>query len=422
MGENILHIYKPYIEDRNGKTRLNAKILWQGKEQILWLEVEKEWGKYFVDELSDPFILAVLKKAMKYNANIEYEQPMSEDLKYSLQTYLIPVYSQNLKIFNQIQLIGDITDKTIPTEGHVATGFSAGVDSFYTVLKHLNTPYKKHNLTHLLLAVNGAANTGYSEKADKEWFEGCYNRFKPLAEEMGLKLIAVNSNVDLFYAGDMTLGGDVIVTSSFIHALRKLYSTYYWASADPANILKFDSFDAGGMEPLSTKYVSVNGLQYYHSGSETNRIGKVNFIGDFPIVQKGLTVCGNIHNCGRCNKCLRTMSELYAVGKLEKFKESFPVDDYIKNFSSRLAEELTIDYEQFIVDILAKFKENNVDVPMSVYLKKWFFYKPLYFIKSKLRKNKYLLKIYYEHRLYEKIFGLKIDEELVKARLEGKEK
>ena len=74
------------------------------------------------------------------------------------------------------------------------------------------------------------------------------------------------------------------------------------------------------------------------------------------------------------------------------------------------------------MDILAKFKENNVDVPMSVYLKKWVFYKPLYFIKSKLRKNKYLLKIYYEHRLYEKIFGLKIDEELVKARLEGKEK
>ena len=308
--KNILYIEKPFLVKKGEIYRLCAKIKINDKEDMLYFEVEEKWGKYLVTEYSDPFILAVLERAMKNKWNIKFEQPMSEDLYYGLTTYTIPIYAKNIKIFNEINLIGDTTNFLVNSENAVGTGFSAGVDSFYTVLKHLsNEVPSSKKLTHLVLTLNGAASTGKTKELDEFWFENSIKRLKPYAKEMNLELIGIKGNIDLFYKDDKCFRGDTIVTGSFIHALRKLFSTYYWASTYPAEIFGFpDLEDAGFWENIAVSYVSVEGLRFYHSGSETTRIGKVKYISSNSIAQKGLIVCGraDAKNCGRCEKCLRT--------------------------------------------------------------------------------------------------------------------
>lgn len=198
------------------------------------------------------------------------------------------------------------------------------------------------------VAVNGAAATGNTEKIDQEWYENTLNKLKPYAKALNLQLVGISGNIDLLYINDRCLNGDTVVTSSFVYALQKLFGIYYWGSTYPTEIFAFCEEDGGFFENVSVQYVTTRAIRFYHSGSEINRVGKVRYIADNAIVQKGLTVCGDASgkNCGRpqCPKCMRTMAELKAVGKLQYFSKAFPVEDYEKHFASRLAMEMTMTY------------------------------------------------------------------------------
>ena len=77
-----------------GTVRLCAEVdIPEEGQLILFFETEEKWGRYFVTELSDAFVLAVLKRAMKRKWDISFETPMSEGLCYQLTTYGIPILS-----------------------------------------------------------------------------------------------------------------------------------------------------------------------------------------------------------------------------------------------------------------------------------------------------------------------------------------
>ena len=417
-----------HIRDDGGKyVRLAVDIKWIDEagemNDNLYYEVEEKYGKFFVTELCDDFVLSLIEIAMEKGYSIHHKAPISEDLKYQLERYFIPILSKKFSMLNNIELIGPVSNIQLPTEGAIGTGFSGGVDSFYTVLSHNNTIYKNKNVSYLVLAVNGAAKTGFDESIDEEWFKRELNRFEPIAEELKMKLVGIRSNVAKLNEGKTYVkGGDAIVTLAFIHALRKLFGTYLWAAAWPIEVLRFDPNDGGSLEPFSVPMLSVSGLRVYLAGCETDRIGKEKYIADNTIVQNNLTVCGDVYNCGRCFKCLRTMSELYSIGKLDKFRNTFPVDDYMTHLSSRLAEEFAIDHHEFINAIKTESNINGIKIPLIVPVKKWLFYKPLHFLRKKLRNNKTLIKMFYKYGFDEKLNGKKQDERIVKLRIEGKGK
>lgn len=418
-----MHLGIPYIKEMdNGKARLCSALSINGRKQIMYFEVDSRWKKYLVTENSDAFVLAILEKAMKNSFDISFEQPLSEELYYGLVTYTIPVYAKNFEMFHKIKLTGEITKQNPESEGKAGTGFSAGVDSFYTVLKHIgNKKTPSYNVTHLLLAVNGAAATGVSEEMDREWLEASQKKFKVYADRIGLELICAGGNIDLLYSGDACLNGDAITTASFVYALQKLFGIYYWASAYPASIFSFHQSDGGFCENVSVPYISTKRLKFYHSGSEVNRIGKVKYIADNRIVQKGLTVCGEMDacNCGCCFKCLRTMSELYAIKKLDLFKESFPVDNYKKHFVSKFAQELAVDHPPFTTDILNEMKKNGTRIPFTVYPLAFLVYKPLYMFRGKLKHVVWLRRLFYKFNLDEKILGRKQSSKERERKLNG---
>lgn len=432
---NYIKIGKPRIVNDNCSTkqkreevsRLEADSEWCFEGEIIkktiFYEVDTKYGKYLSDERSDAFILALVELGMQKKADIYYDAPMSEDLKYQLENHLIPVYAKNITGMYRIQLYGSFTDEPIETEGVAGTGFSAGVDSFYSVLKHKDSEYKSRRVTHLVLAVNGAANTGYTEEIDREWYDDEMKRFKPLAEEMGLELIGIYSNVSLISKYKTKLrGGGGIVTSSFVHALRKLFGTYYWASGYSANEFKFDDIDSCYMEMFYIPLMSTCGLRFYVSGLEVNRPQKVAYIADFPVVQKGLTVCGGIKNCGICPKCTRTMAELYSLGKLEKFGSVFPVKEYMNNYPRKMARELAQDHPPFTTDIIDSMKKNGKRIPVSSYVLSVLYYKPFFFLKKHLRNNHFFMNLYYNNGWKERLGEGKVDERRARARFEGIDK
>lgn len=425
--DNYIKIEVPYISESQEYMRLSAETVWCFDGQVinktLFFEVEKKWGAYLTCDRSDAFVLALLELAMEKKCDIEYQAPLSETLKYQLEQYLITVCSRKFKALSPIKLIGETTDEVPKSLGVAGTGFSGGVDSFYSILSHLDIEYSSKRVTHVLLAVNGAALTGMSDALNQEWFEELKCKLEPITKELGVEFICVNSNISLLIQYKKILkGGDVIITSSFVHALRKLYGTYYWASGYEADILEFSDDDGCLMEPFAVPLMSVEGLRFYHSGCEVNRVEKVSYIADNPIVQKSLTVCGEPENCGYCVKCLRTMTELYSLNKLENFDTAFNVREYKKHLSSKIARELAMDHPPFTTDILTSLKRNNIYIPIATYFKKIFIFTPYYFFKKKFRNNKALMKLWYEKGWSERLGEGKRRDTLARVRMEGKGK
>jgi hypothetical protein len=67
-----------------------------------------------------------------------------------------------------------------------------------------------------------------------------------------------------------------------------------------------------------------------HAGLHHTRLDRVRWVSQWPVALSSLRVCGHnpAHglNCGVCEKCLRTMTQLVALGKLGE-TDAFPVKD-----------------------------------------------------------------------------------------------
>jgi hypothetical protein len=85
--------------------------------------------------------------------------------------------------------------------------------------------------------------------------------------------------------------------------------------------------------PLLDPYYSSSDLQIKHDGVALSRFEKTRIIADWELTASHLRVCNNMNhlesgtlNCGRCEKCVRTMLAFLALGIL-KSSTLFPVRD-----------------------------------------------------------------------------------------------
>ena len=87
--------------------------------------------------------------------------------------------------------------------------------------------------------------------------------------------------------------------------------------------------DLGASHPLIDPYYSGAGLQIRHEDLTKSRLDKVRIVANWHEGLQNMRVCGPNwpgENCGRCEKCIRTMLELLALGVLDK-TEAFPLND-----------------------------------------------------------------------------------------------
>ena len=411
---NIITIGTPYIAHIDEKVRLCSKVKKPSGEIELYYEFPAEYEKYLCTERSDSFVLGILEYAMYMGFDIKCEAPMSEALHYQLCNYGMNIISGNFDRIKRITIDSPYTNEEIKSENAVGTGFSAGVDSFYTVLKHLQPNESAFKLTHLLIANIGAFTYASTEKTEKLFYQQVEN-LMPAEKELGLPLIAINTNYNDFYLDanvtieyqDYIMAGTPLKIASCVFALQKLFSVYYIASGVQLNLFAFLKNDPNFALLYYTKLLSVPNLIFYGSGTEVNRIQKVEYISKNRIVQKYLSVDAG-KNCSHCNKCLRTMFELYSLNKLKEFDSIFDVDDFNKHLSSRIGEYMAIKSERFdgfLQETLQMCKENKVRIPITAYVKSYLFYKPFNFIKCKLRKSRVVRKLYYKFDLDVKFHG-----------------
>ena len=330
----MIRIHPGCVSDSEEFSTLSTDIEIDGEKTNVYLSVQPEYGKFFAPERADYALIGLLAYAMRHGHDIICEVPVTEELLYNIREMLIPTLVRSDSRGYHTKIQADIAPplKKLPFAvgklGAVGTGVSFGVDSAYTILKHFNSVYPNQNLTHLCIFQNGSAVT-----ADPLINEKIFEHAEAVAKEFNLPILKVESNVKTFVKQKHVASHtykDVLI----MYAMQKLWRVYYYSGAYPFSdfSLKDNLYTATGhFDPFLLDCFSTSNLRIVPAGSEGDRDDKIDFIIDNPIVQKYLHVCVlKPFNCGKCFKCYRMLLALDAAGKLDEFRESFDIDDYLK--------------------------------------------------------------------------------------------
>lgn len=326
MSKTII-INQPYIDTPSPSVvRLCSNIEYEGTSHNIWYETDAQWTEYLCTERADAFLVNLLLFAMERGANIICKCDISERLYYQFTEYLIPCISSHISKYQSIAIEGNLSSEKLPSANAFGTGVSGGVDSLYTVLKHLKRN-DGHSLTHLLFC-NAGTNGDFGGEDARETYRLRYAFLKGFADECNLSVVPVDTNINEFL-NQVQEATHTFRTLSTSLVFQKLFSVYWYGSGYPFDKFRFSAGDTAGYDLLTMQCISTENLTFYSSGGETTRLGKLKFISDNELAQKYLNVCiaGGIPNCGHCEKCRRTIMGLFAINKLDNFARCFDLKD-----------------------------------------------------------------------------------------------
>ncbi len=328
----MITIGKPYTKEMpDGTIRLCSIVNYDGNDNEIWYGVDEEYGSFLCYERADAFLMAFLPYAMAFKQNIRIDGSISEKLYYQLKNNYMPALSKYTNYYKKIKISCKKLDSTNYCTGDgVGTGFSAGVDSFYTVLKHMGSQESSFNITHLTFFKVGATGSFGGDKAD-DTYHYRINQFRSFADSVGLPFLTVDSNI----SEHARMSFNYIHTfrsMSAVLALQKLFRIYYYSSGTTIDRFSLNVVDAANYDLLNVDCFTVEGLTVYSTGMAENRLEKQAFIKDYPVTYNYLNVCNTeAYNCCKCEKCIRTMAGFDCLGALKRYKKTFDVDYYYKN-------------------------------------------------------------------------------------------
>ncbi|OQB90616.1 MAG: hypothetical protein BWX84_01803 [Verrucomicrobia bacterium ADurb.Bin118] len=262
-------------------------------------------------------VLLALLPAMRQNRRLELDQPVSDSFIKNLDA-LSKIFSSWYREYHPARIHSPNTyAATTAGVGRVGCFFTGGVDSFYTFLKH------QREITDLIYV------HGFDVDLD-DWprRQAISAMGQSIATQTGIRFIEVETDSRKlfrafghwgFHGHGFALG---TVGRLLVGVLDKIYIPSSFAQAD---------LMPWGSHPATDPLFSDEALQFVHDGCEATRVRKIQAISSHPVARAHLRVCWErvegAYNCGRCEKCLRTMTSLYAVGALSAVTTfSAPID------------------------------------------------------------------------------------------------
>lgn len=338
-------------EKKGTKARVAATVLWEDcnhPSQEIYFEVDE----IFSQDLScnpHAFLLACLFPAMRHG---EKRIAIQEVICPELRTGLLTAMGWICQWFGpprkpvQIEAKKGICPPLACAKEYAGAFLSGGIDSLAMLrANRLDFPLDHPRAIKDCLFVHGF-DIGGADGADGEieTFERAVSSLSKVVKDTQAILIPVSTNI-------RQLDNDVhfwiyefhgAALSSIAHALSpRLTSVSIASGFDIPNIIP------AATHPLIDPNYSSTALRIRHEGILFSRLEKVGLLADWDVALQNLRVCTmnppGLLNCGKCEKCIRSMTELLAVGKLAS-AGVFPQDDVSEEMLSSIT--ITEAYQQ----------------------------------------------------------------------------
>lgn len=404
--------------ERNGsRVRVAASVTWEDVDRQ-GLEVFFETEDKFAEALTinpHSFLIAGAVAAMHhFEERIYIDAKICPELSENLNAALHWIYKwyeyyRSNKNFLRIDAKG--YSNTVSNHLHKKAGFflSGGVDSLAILrANHLIFPSNHPGYFKYGLLVHGL------EIEEQEIFEYVRKSIADLATEAGVTLIPVYTNIR-YLDDDWSFWGDEFegaVFASIAHAFSNLFSMVSIAS----------SFDIPyvhphGSHPLLDSNYSSCDLRIRHDLITLSRLEKIKLLVDWEPALQHLRVCNKTNlyksdqfNCSQCEKCVRTILGLLALGALDRsptFRAHNVTEELINNIgrlndttfpfypelSAALAKRGRYDLVRAVERKITQYKEPKWKTNLKIGLFSLLSEIDRIFFKDKLKNNHKLRKI-----------------------------
>jgi hypothetical protein len=328
-----MKIGAPELVQENGNLRYQVPVDGSEGSETLWYSLSAEYAD-LVSQRSDAALVALLIPAMARGEDIHLAGPISEKLYYNLSGPYQRILQSVIPSLRPIRIYPvDVQTGTQRASG-VATGFSAGIDSFSVLADHYYGDVPAgFRVTHLLYNNVGAHVAGAGRDPDQV-FQERYSQLKPYVEEqIGLPFIAVSSNLTTFYSGFSFQKTHTPRNTSVALLLQQGIGRYLYASTyHYEKIFVGSTYDMAYSDPITLPLLSTETLEAFSAGSQYTRVEKTLKVAEIEDSYRLLDVCvymGNTRrNCSTCEKCLRTLLTLEIAGVLDRYQDAFDLDAY----------------------------------------------------------------------------------------------
>ena len=351
-------------ENYKNRTRVIATAIWEDRDrpsQDIYFETTTEFA---TDIWCNPnaFLTVCAIPAMRYGERrIAIDAPVCPELKDGLTTIMHCLINWHGGDLSGAEALRD--RRVIPIEAPLASEtlnftpkpragcfFSGGIDSLAMVRNNrLNFSPEHPRFIKDGILVYGVLN---GEDEEDPSFQYVLDAVSLMASDADINLIPIYTNA---YAHIRDLDPDfqfwkLEFQGSFLaavaHTLSRRLTTVSIASTyDLANLAPW------GSHPLIDHHFSSSTLHIRHEDAVLSRLAKTKLVAEWDAAFKHLRVCnekdsyreGN-YNCGKCEKCVRTMTALLALGWLERVP-TFKEKDVSKELLLKAA-YLTDSYEE----------------------------------------------------------------------------
>lgn len=297
------------VRDNDDGVLASAQISMPGAEGEAWYQLPASSN---TDEEAavDAFFIIGNILAMGSDGLLNMEQSVSQRLLYNSRAaqdiltgwYPKKLTAVELAVPERPKDKESLTDRTL-------TCFTGGVDSFDTLIRNEEN-------ADALLYVHGFDISLHRT----ELREATSEHLRDVAAMTGKELIEVATNIRRF----LNLAGKwpTVTHGAALSSVGHLLSGQYGRQLIPASHTYTDTF-AWGSHPLLDHLWSSNRLSTIHDGAGSTRVEKTRRLADHPAARRHLRVCWQNtgkYNCGKCDKCVRTMTALSLSGVLPEFE------------------------------------------------------------------------------------------------------
>ena len=313
----------------NGRARVSATVAWEDcdrPEREIYFETDARFG----EDLScnpDAFLLATAIPAMRHGERrVLIEGKVCPQIRNGLNTamqLLATWYGKdghNLVEIEPTKGFGPPMPRPMP---RIASFMSGGVDAQATLRRNrLDFPLDHPGSIKDCFLVHGIDLGGY-EKFDKKErnFELAVSSLSVLATEAKVTLIPVFINLRFLDDSDVFFAHEFhgAVLAAIAHTFSNRITTALIASSDYIRVLR-----PWGSHPLLDQYYSSSSVLIRHDSIEITRFEKLTMLTQWDAALQTLRSCyhpfrpDDVLNCGKCEKCLRTMTGLLVLGKLRE--------------------------------------------------------------------------------------------------------
>lgn len=325
-------ISKPEITRTDDGMRYAVRIRESARKipETLWFQTCDPVSE--ISDKTDAALLAMLMPAMCAGEPIHLQGRVSRRLLAAINGAYQPLLLKVMPTLRTVAVTADaVTDEACGGAGHVATGYSGGVDTFTTLLRPRNQDERPISL----LIHNNVGSHGGGERG-RSVFRERLARDRQAGVRLSLPVIGIDSNLDDFYAPPLSfISSHTVRNAAAAMTLQGVLSTYEYSSGHThAQQAKDLPGDIARIDEKALPLLSTECIRMKPSGADYDRVRKLLLVTAAPVTRGLLDVCIQPRrargrtNCSRCIKCLRAQFFLEFAGRLEDFAESFDLATY----------------------------------------------------------------------------------------------